>query len=295
MQKAILFNQKTIQVDDADSLGIKANGIFEPIETQTVLALIEPGCHVLDIGANIGYYTVLIAERVGPSGKVFAVEPNSANLRILQENTKGLKYSSCVTVMPYALSDTHGAGSLFLSSHNMGMHRMYASIVCTDNVEKVDVVCGDDLNLGTLDFIKIDIEGYEPKALKGLANTLKNSPHVKILSEFSPLSLMEAGESPSDFLKWIREQGFVVMGLIGNKWCLQSTELLLTSVEKLESIQFNSLVESLTGLDNPTILERVMEIANKRGYDRPILENLLFVRPSSVAAIEKLELLLTTT
>jgi predicted O-methyltransferase YrrM len=87
MLTATLFNQKTMLVDDADSLGIMANGIFEPIETHTVLALVKGGDRVLDIGANMGYYTVLMAEKVGAQGKVFAVEPNAANLSILHANT----------------------------------------------------------------------------------------------------------------------------------------------------------------------------------------------------------------
>ena len=277
-------------VDDADSLGIMANGIFEPIETHTILALVKRGDRVLDIGANMGYYTVLMAEKVGAQGQVFAVEPNAANLRILHANTLAWQQSARVKLMPCALSDTKGAGHLFLSTYNSGMHRMYASIVCTDEVEKVDIVCGDEIGFGRIDFIKIDIEGYEPKALRGLASTLQNSPEVKILSEFSPLSLMEAGESPSQLIKWMTGQGFVAMGLQDNKWCLLSTDALLASVERLESLQFVELVKSLSGLDNPTILARVMDVASKRGYDRPILENLLFVRPLSVGAIEQLEL-----
>jgi FkbM family methyltransferase len=290
MQTATLFNQQTMLVDDADSLGIMANGIFEPSETHTVLALVKGGDRVLDIGANMGYYTVLMAEKVGAQGQVFAIEPNAANLSILHANTLAWQQSARVTVLPCALSDTKGAGSLFLSTHNSGMHRMYASIVCTDDVETVDMVCGDELGFGAIDFIKIDIEGYEPKALRGLVNTLKSSPEVKILSEFSPLSLMEAGESPSQFIRWMTDLGFVAMGLQGNTWCLLSTDALLASVERLESLQFAELVKSLSGLDNPTILARVMDVASQRGYDRPILENLLFVRPHSVGAIEQLAL-----
>jgi len=289
MKTAILFNQQRMQVDDADSLSILKNGIFEPIETNSVLALVKPRDRVLDIGANIGYYTVLVAEQIGPLGEVFAIEPNAANLRILKANTLALNHSSCVTILPYALSDAKGAGSLFLSSHNPGMHRMYASILCSDVVEKVNIVCGDDLNLGALDFIKIDIEGYEAKALRGLVNTLKNSPNVKILSEFSPLCLMEAGDSPSEFIKWMSDHGFVVLGLKDNKWCFNSTESLLASLRVLESIHLKSLVDSLSGLDFSMILERAINLANQCGYDRPIDEYFLFVRPDCVASIEKLE------
>lgn len=290
MQTATLFNQQTMQVDDGDSLSIKANGIFEPIETHTVLALTKSGDRVLDIGANVGYYTVLIAERVGQHGKVFAVEPNANNLSILHANTLLWQKNLCVTIFACALSDVQGVGSLFLSTHNAGMHRMYASIVCTDVVEAVELVCGDDLDFGPLDFIKIDVEGYEPKALRGLASTLEISPSVKIMSEFSPLSMMEAGESPSDLLKWMMDQGFLIMALQGNKWCLQTPDSLLASVRRLQSIEFNALVQSLSGSDNQTILARVIDVAGREGYDRPILENLLFVRPDSVAAIERLRL-----
>lgn len=289
MQLAKLFTQQSMFVDDADSLGLLANGIFEPKETQSIMDLVKPGNRVLDVGANVGYYTVLVAERVESSGRVFAIEPDNTNFEILDANTRSWQKEGRVRVFHSALSDEAGSANLFLSSHSGGMHRMYSSVVCTNESVPVAVVRGDELQLGSLDFIKIDIEGFEPRALRGLQQTLQRSPHVTILSEFSPFSIIEAGESPLKWLKWMIEQGFVPLAQSQGRWSRAACSGLLDSVNKLEQqVDFSSLIRSLKGLDNPTILDRVVRAGMSAGYNRPILENLFFARRPDIAPIENL-------
>ncbi len=167
---------------------------------------------------------------------------------------------------------------------------MYSSVVCTDESVPVAVVRGDDLGLAPLDFIKIDIEGFEPRALRGLRQTLQDSPRVKILSEFSPFSILEAGASPLSWLHWMVEQGFVPLALCDGRWSRQACSGLFDEVNTLEQVDFPALIRSLAGLDNPTILERVVQAGMAAGYDRPILENLFFARAPDVAPIERLVL-----
>ena len=288
MQEAKLFTGQSMLVDDADSLGLIVNGIFEPEETYSILGLVRSGDRVLDIGANVGYYTVLLAERVQSAGRIFAVEPNEANLQILDVNTRGWQIAERVQLFSCALSDAAGSANLFLSSHNGGMHRMYSSVVCTDESVPVSVVRGDDLGLAPLDFIKIDIEGFEPRAFRGLQQTLQDSPHVKILSEFSPFSILESGDSPRDWLQWMQDLGFFPLALRDGRWSSDACTGLLDSVDKLEQLDFSSLIGSLKGLDNPTILDRVIQAGLIAGYERPIIENLFFARPPEIASIETL-------
>ncbi|WP_374563664.1 FkbM family methyltransferase [Nitrosomonas sp.] len=288
MKQAKLFTQQSLLVDDADSLGLIANGIFEPEETRSILNLIRPGDRFLDIGANVGYYTVLAAERVGSAGRVFAVEPDDANFAILDANTRVWQQEGRVEIYRQALSDTTGASQLFLNAYNSGMHRLYSSVVCTGEAIPVSVIRGDDLQLAPLDLIKIDIEGLEPRALRGLQKTLEKSPGVKILSEFSPFSILEAGESPLNWLRWMIAQGFEILALQQGRWSRSACAGLLDSVTRIEQLDFSALIQSLRGLDNQAILEQVIQTGINAGYNRPVLENLFFVRQADVAAIENL-------
>ena len=285
MQKTKLFTQQSMFVDDSDSLGLIVNGIFEPEETKSIMGLVKPGDRFLDIGANVGYYTVLAAELVESAGRVFAIEPNDANFEILNANTLYWQKEGRVQVFRTALSDEAGSANLFLNSRNGGMHRMYSSVVCTHKSVPVTVVTGDALRLEPLDLIKIDIEGFEPRALRGLQQTLQQSPRVKILSEFSPFSIMEANESPLKWLDWMTEQEFVPLALDQGQWRQITCSGLFDSVKKLEQVNFTDLIRSLIGLDNATIL---VHAGMNVGYDRPIVENLFFTRQSDVASIEKL-------
>lgn len=290
MKQAKLFTQQSLLVDDADSLGLIANGIFEPEETRSILNLIKPGDRFLDIGANVGYYTVLAAECVGSTGQVISIEPDDTNFEILDANTRIWQQQGRVKIYRFALSDQAGESRLFLSSHNSGMHRLYSSVVCTGETIQVSVVRGDDLQLAPLDLVKIDIEGFEPRALRGLQETLKASPRIKILSEFSPFSILEAGESPLNWLQWMIAQGFEILALQQGRWSRSACASLLDSVAKIEQLDFSALVQSLRGLDNQTILEQVIQTGINAGYNRPVLENLFFARQADVATIESLNL-----
>jgi methyltransferase, FkbM family len=70
-------------VDERDSMGLSIDPVFEPLETEFCRAVVRPGAVVVDIGANIGYYTLIFARQVGPSGKVIAFEPDADNFRLL--------------------------------------------------------------------------------------------------------------------------------------------------------------------------------------------------------------------
>lgn len=281
--KVLVHHTHLIQIDAFDSLGLHANnGVFEPEETILCQQLIQCDDRVLDIGANIGYYTLLFCDLVSPDGHVTAIEPDQKNFEILQQNLASQYSNQTVSLHQTALGESARSAQLFHATENMGMHRLYASVCCSDQSTEVSVIKGDDLALAPLDFIKIDIEGYEPAALSGLANTIQQSPHLKILCEFSPLSLWEAGFSPMIFLNEMRTYG--LRPIVRNKqhWETIKFDELTRALELIPESAITSLTAQLQDIDNQqTIHKQAQAFLDHYNYPRPVLENMLFVAPDA--------------
>jgi FkbM family methyltransferase len=175
-------------------------GTLEPFELELFTRELEPGMVVLDVGANIGCYSLLAARRVGPSGRVYAFEPDPRTRPSLEYNVRANGLTN-VTIVPKAASDAAGRRTLYLSrsaSHSGLAHSMdERSIVGTRTVDTVridDVVAGQPV-----DVVKMDIEGHEPAALRGMEDTLARSPEVRLFLEFNPVALQAAGSDQDSF------------------------------------------------------------------------------------------------
>ncbi len=198
-----------MRLDPQDSLSLAANGAYEPFETELLTSLIRPGHVVVDIGANIGYYTLVFARAVGPAGHVVAFEPDPDNFRLLAHNLRSNGYRN-VTLVPSAVSDRAGSASLFLSAENKGDHRLYDShdgrqsrTVSTVTVDEVLARCD-----GPIDLVKMDIQGAEAKALEGMRRTLERHPDASLATEFWPIGLARAGSTARDYLASLEAIGW---------------------------------------------------------------------------------------
>ena len=285
----LVHNKHLIRVDALDSLGLRANsGIFESEETALCKQLIHCDDRVLDIGANIGYYTLLFCDLVSPNGMVAAIEPESNNFEILKHNLCKQTTDGIVSLHQLALGNKEQKAQLFRAEENTGMHRMYASVCCGTESSEVSVIQGDSLALAPLDFIKIDIEGYEPFALQGLGNTLKQSPKLKILCEFSPLSLLEAGYSPVLFLQEMRDLGFYLVAWEQQAWKQTDYHEIVRALQRIPALAIAEFENSLRHADgNQAIAEKGMSFLRQHAYHRPILENFLFVAPGAWQSVCK--------
>ncbi|WP_417598801.1 FkbM family methyltransferase [Oceanospirillum sp.] len=269
------------QTDDIDSLGLLTNPVFEPNETSVLTELVQKGDTCLDIGANIGYYTSLFANLVGPAGRVLAFEPDRYNFDLLTANMEKHPNRCVVECFRLALSDNPGFGSLFKCDVNRGMHRLYDSVCCSDEAENVEVVCGDSLCEGVVDVIKIDIEGYEFYALRGLSSVIKRSSDIKILTEFSPLSLLEAGSSTADFARFLLELEFYPSTINGNgELDTIYIEEFLRQCAIADAIDLTSLTLSMKGMAVSDISQKAQQALVSAGYTRPMLENILWRKKS---------------
>ncbi len=145
-------------------------------EIKFVRKVMRPGMRAVDIGANYGLYTLAIAKGVGPSGRVWAVEPSSATSAYLRESIR-LNAFSQVTVIQKALSDREGTAKLSISANS----ELNTLINAADQAgtEEVDLSTLDSLAnskaWGPVDFLKLDAEGEEERILKGGAAFLRSS------------------------------------------------------------------------------------------------------------------------
>jgi FkbM family methyltransferase len=191
------------------SSDLAGSGIFEPFETELVQIEIRPGDVVLDVGANIGYYTLMFARLVGPQGKVYAFEPDPENFALLEENVR-LNGHGNVVLVNKAVSDKTGTGRLYLCEDNQGDHRTYDSADGRPHVaiETVDLDRYFQTYSGRIDFIKMDIQGSEYAAIAGMKGLLKRLGHVKLISEFWPFGLSKCGVEPKVYLDLLEALGF---------------------------------------------------------------------------------------
>ncbi|MEN6473441.1 MAG: FkbM family methyltransferase [Syntrophaceae bacterium] len=192
---------------DIVSEHILKHNIWEPYETMLVLQHLQPGSVFLDIGANIGYYTVLAGRAVGVHGLVIAYEPDGENFRLLEHN---IALNGLTNVRPFkaALGENSSQGSIYLSQNNRGNHRLFDE-GDGRKTAAVEILNGDEhvAQLSErLDFIKIDTEGYEAHVLEGLrATILANRDHLGMVIEFCPYGLRRAHTSGTQLLETLAE------------------------------------------------------------------------------------------
>lgn len=144
----------------------------------------KPGMHVVDIGANMGYYTVKLATKVSSSGRLIAFEPNPEVYAMCLENLKINGLTGHARVERLALGDKPGTARLTRSHSNMASANLLgdqdADAAFEVEVATLDAILPEDEKI---DLIKLDAEGYEPFILKGAARTLERSPSCAIMIE----------------------------------------------------------------------------------------------------------------
>ena len=183
-------------------------------ELNLIRSVIKPGNNVLDIGANIGFYSKILSKITGNKGKVIAFEPDSTNYRYLKNNIKGFKN---ITPVAKAVSENSDKIKIYTSNFLNVDHRTYP-VDDYNEVIEIDATSIDDYVKGEfkVDFIKMDIQGYESSALKGMINTLNANSQIKILTEFWPYGLNKAGVLVKDFIKQIEELGLNIYLIKGD-------------------------------------------------------------------------------
>ncbi|MBO8217854.1 FkbM family methyltransferase [Prochlorococcus marinus] len=192
--------------------------VYEKTETNFIKSVCFEGMNVLDIGANIGFYTSIFSQFTGAKGIVVAIEPDKESYKYLSKSINCFNYKNVLS-FPIAASDTKQKLPLFISEENRGDNRLYATDQKRNSI-MVDCLTIDELlkenKIKNLDLIKIDVQGYEPKVLKGMRKIVKSSEKLILLSEFWPKGISQSGENPREYLMMLRKMEFELFELKNN-------------------------------------------------------------------------------
>jgi len=247
MAQARLTNGLTLCIDTRDrhlAPQILCQGHADIYLTGLFASWIKPGFTVVDIGANVGYYSLLFGFGVGDRGKVHAFEANPRIKPLLQRNIETNLYSDRITFVNKAVTDKEGKIVLRVFQNYLGSSTIgelpfdYAQrdndVIESLEVETItlDFYFGD--NIPQIDILKLDIEGCEPRALRGAEKTLARQKKILLICEFNPSLLEMCGTNPRDFLQQLRSLGFAmqVLELTGKLSQCSDDEILRLSDRK---------------------------------------------------------------
>jgi len=161
-------------------------------ERQFLRQILVPGAVAVDAGANIGIYSQFLARCVGPAGAVYSFEPAPENFERLRAAARGF---SNMYLLQAAVGERSGKSELYLSDTLNVDHRTYLTDNSARRVVQIEMVALDDyFEPGQrVDFIKMDLQGYELHALRGASRVLADNPAAKLLLELWPYGLKQAG------------------------------------------------------------------------------------------------------
>jgi FkbM family methyltransferase len=181
---------------------------WEPLERKWLKSQLRPGNRFLNVGANVGYHTLLGSKLVGPEGSVVALEPDPVNFAFLKMN---LAVHDARNVTPLAVAAGSRAGRMQLhrSRDNSGDNRLTPFPEASSSVT-VPVHRLDELLAGrTFDVVLIDTQGWDHEVVAGMSGLLAGGLPPMIV-EFVPSWLRERGEDPEQVVRQMQDLGYDV-------------------------------------------------------------------------------------
>lgn len=198
-------------LDEHVSANIIAHGYWEDHVYGALMALVRPGFRIVEVGANVGYYTISMADAVGPEGRVTAFEGNPRLANLIRRSVQLNGFLGRVQTLAKAALDRAGQTRFVVSRSNSGGG--YVSVWDGPNAYEdgqelmVETVRIDDQDLGRVDLIRIDAEGSEPFILRGAEAVLSANPDIILCLEWSVIQMGSRTSMP-DFVGWLEGLGF---------------------------------------------------------------------------------------
>ena len=200
------FFLSTEEGDEHVGFNLKTRGYWEPDVTSWMINNVQKGWTCLDIGFNIGYFTEVLARTVGPTGKVYAFEPNRSLVEKYKEAQIMNNYDDCgdIKVFDVGLSNNNSRIFLNIPKSNPGGANISNDEQDLDkdkfNVQSIDVKRLDSFFNEKVDFIKMDIEGSEQLAWEGFPDIVKECPYMIVeLGPYHGISFLNELHSKFSF------------------------------------------------------------------------------------------------
>jgi len=199
-----------IDINSCISKSIAYYGVWEKNTTQLILDYVKPNMKVMDIGANFGYYTLLMARAVQPNGIVYAFEPVEKFRNELKWHVEANDLQKNVIILPFGLSDKKEQIEISISDSSASIHPDPNELFTCNKitVHDLDSVI-KEFNIDQIDFIKIDIDGHEPLFLKGAYQSLQRF-HPPMSMEFAQHHLHFAGSDVREQKKLLEDLGYSI-------------------------------------------------------------------------------------
>jgi len=199
-------------------------GIWEPNLTGWIVERLKPGDAFVDVGANVGYFSLLAAKLVGPRGRVVAIEASPEVFKLLRRNLE-LNRAYNVRAVNVAISDREGRAQLYPGPKgNLGK-----TTVAKDWAQKENLKLGttvrtlplpavlEEDEIKAVRLIKIDVEGHEWEVISGMVSVLESCrPETEVFVEVNPAALLAQGKTCEDFISMFTLRGFHAYRLIND-------------------------------------------------------------------------------
>jgi len=203
MKKVKILNKTEMYVYDNEWISniIQNQKHYDLLGTIVHLLSVNKNSVCVDVGSHIGYFTLLMAKK---AKKVYAFEPEPKNFSLLKENIE-LNNLKNVILINKAVGLKNQKRWLYIDEKNKG-HCSFNKI--SNKKVLVESIRLDDIIKENVDFMKIDVEGYEYEVLKSGENLIKKSDNLKMYFEFYGDMISQAGHNPIEFLNYIESLGF---------------------------------------------------------------------------------------
>ncbi len=204
-----------LDLDDPLQEQLFVYGEYSRHEIERLVRNLRPGDVFVDVGANIGLFSVEIGRHLGSGGRVVAIEPAPDSARIASENVAINELQDVVEVHEFALGEREDHLTLFAPADDpldVGRRSLLASdgsAVGTVAVRSLDgLVASGGLDLSDVNAIKIDVEGYEMAALRGMEATIQGCRPRIVLVETVGANLERAGNEASEIDELMTSYGY---------------------------------------------------------------------------------------
>jgi FkbM family methyltransferase len=196
--------------DDLATIGALADGVLPEQGTLKVVEkYLKAGGTFVDVGANVGLYSLLAARVVGPGGKVIAIEPAPAAAQALKATVHANGLSDIVSINEVAAGAEKGLGTLSIAQ-NSGHSTLLQSDAASGTVVAPIVTLDDMLDGEIPDMVKIDVEGWEPNVIEGMKAILHANPNIIVIMDFEPAHVRRTGLSAAAWVDRLLAAGLQI-------------------------------------------------------------------------------------